>query len=476
MTRVPNAATIRVTNQYLWGELQVNNNEARAAVARPLTRTAAAVACALAAATWVAPASANVVTEWNAIALSCIPRGGPANAFDVSLVQAAVHDAVQAIEHRYEPYFSTPPAAGTESKAAAAAAAAYWVLTDNRVCPDTAQATLDAAFLPYKNVNDPGLVVGKAAADALLATEYRADNGAVWNGKVETGQWRPTPPGNATMAFVYAATTRPFVMDKPDQFRPGPPPPLSSDKYTREYNEVKEKGSILSHPATPGCPAPPETDKARFWAGNFGAQWNQVMRDVAIDRQLGIGDTARLLALGNLAAADAGIAVWDSKIHYNYWRPMTAIREGDTDGNPNTKGDTSWTPFIQSPHLSSQNPAYPDYVSGANGVTGAFTAILQLYFKSDFVPLAINKAPVGAAPVPICTTPRLFRRISDAAQEVVDARILLGIHFRSADEVARTLGQRVAWNTFANALRPVRNNYHGFGYGHGDDDDDHDRD
>jgi len=449
----------------------VNNNgpDAIAPSARPLARAVAAGLVCLTAASWVAPASANVVTEWNAIALSCIPRGGPANALDVSLVQAAVHDAVQAIEKRYEPYLSSPAAVGTESKAAAAAAAAYWVLTDNRVCPDTAQPTLDAAFLPWKNGIDPGLVVGKAAADAVLATEYRADNGAVWNGSTGVGEWRPTPPGLATMAFVYVATARPFVMDTPSQFRPGPPPPVASDKYTREYNEVKEKGSVQSHPATNACPAPADTDKARFWAGNFGAQWNQTMRDVAIDRQLGLGDTARLLALGNLAAADAGIAVWDSKIHYNYWRPITAIREGANDGNPKTEGDTSWTPFIQT--LSAQTPAYPDYVSGANGVTGAFTTILQLFFKSDFVPLAINKAPL-AATVPICTTPRLFRRISDAAEEVVEARILLGIHFRSADTAARTLGQRVAWNTFANALRPLRNNYHGFGNGHGDDDDD----
>ena len=108
-------------------------------------------------------------------------------------------------------------------------------------------------------------------------------------------------------------------------------------------------------------------------------------------------------------------------------------------------------------------------------MTGAFTTILQLFFKSDFVPLAINKAPL-AATVPICTTPRLFRRISDAAEEVVEARILLGIHFRSADTAARTLGQRVAWNTFANALRPLHNNYHGFGNGHDDDDGDHGHD
>src|SRR6185436_12982338 len=199
-------------HRYLSGDNQVNNNgpDAIAPSARPLARAVAAGLVCLTAASWVAPASANVVTEWNAIALSCIPRGGPANALDVSLVQAAVHDAVQAIEKRYEPYLSSPAAVGTESKAAAAAAAAYWVLTDNRVCPDTAQPTLDAAFLPWKNGIDPGLVVGKAAADAVLATEYRADNGAVWNGSTGVGEWRPTPPGLATMAFVYVATARPF--------------------------------------------------------------------------------------------------------------------------------------------------------------------------------------------------------------------------------------------------------------------------
>jgi hypothetical protein len=410
------------------------------------------VAC-LFAASWVAPASANVITEFNAIALSCIPRGGPATALDLALVHGAMHDAVQAIEKRYQPYFSSPPATGSESKAAAAAAAAYWVLSDNRVCPDTIQPTLENAFTPYRNSNDPGLVVGKAAADALLATEYRADNGATHTPGTGIGEWRPTPPGNLPMAFVYVATTRPFVMEKPEQFRPGPPPAVTSERYTKEYNEVKATGSVLSHPATGACPAPENTDMARFWAGNFAAQWNQVLRDVAIDRQLGIGDTARLLALGSLAAADAGIAVWDSKVHYNFWRPSTAINEGANDGNPNTAGDVNWRPFISSTHLNSQDPPYPDYVSGANGLTGAYTTILQLFFKTDHMAFEVHKA--SPATVPICTTPRLYRRISDAAQEVVDARIFLGIHFRTADAVGRQLGARAAWHTFTHALRPV---------------------
>jgi hypothetical protein len=415
------------------------------------------------AAAWAPTATANVVTEWNALALSCIPRGGPATALDVALVATAVHDAVQAIEKRYEPYFSSPPATGKESKAAAAAAAAYYVLSDDRVCPNTIQPTLDTAYAPYLAGNDAGLVVGKAAADALLATEYRAPTSATFTPPVGIGQWEPTPPAKAPMAFVYVGTLKPFVIDSPSQYRPGPPPALTSERYAKEYNEVKAKGGTLGHPATGACPAPADTDMARFWAGNFGAQWNQVLRDVAVSRQLGIGDTARLIALANLAAADTGIGIWDSKLHFNFWRPITAIHQGGADGNNKTAGDPTWVPFISSTHFpaGSQNPPYPDYLSGANGLTGAYTAMLQLFFKSDHLPFEIYKA--SPATVPICTNPRLYRRISDAAEEVVEARILLGIHFRSADTGARTLGTRVAWHVFTRALRPKHPGWHDFG-------------
>jgi hypothetical protein len=448
----------------------VNNNESVTAPipaenARRRYRVAApalAAACLLGAGA-MQPASANVVTEWNAIALSCIPRGGPATALDVALVQTAMHDAVQAIEKRYEPYLSSPAATGRESKAAAAAAAAYWVLSDDRVCPNTIQPTLETAYAPYLAGNDPGLAIGKAAADALLATEYRAPTSATFTPPAGIGQWRPTPPGNVPMAFVYVATLKPFVMDSPSQFRPGPAPALTSERYAKDYNEVKAKGGTLGHPATGASPAPADTDKARFWAGNFGAQWNQVLRDVAVSRQLGIGDTARLLALANLAAADAGIGIWDSKIAYNVWRPITAIHEGNADGNSKTAGDTTWVPFISSAHFpaGSQTPPYPDDLSGATGLTGAYTTMLQLFFKTDHLPFEIYKA--SPATVAICTNPRLYRRISDAAEEVVDARILLGIHFRFADTGARVLGTRAAWHVFTNALRPKHPGWHDFG-------------
>jgi hypothetical protein len=236
---------------------------------------------------------------------------------------------------------------------------------------------------------------------------------------------------------------------------------MTSAKYLAEYNEVKAKGSVNSHPAVGACPAPRDTDMARFWAGNFGVQWNEAIRNIAVDRQLSLGDTARLLALASLAAADSGIAVWDSKYYYHFWRPSTAIQLGNTDPNPDTAGDATWTPFIQSSHFpaGSANPPYPDYVSGANGLTGAYVAMLQLFFHTDWVPFEVYKAP-SAASVPICTNPRTFRRLSDAAQEVVDARVLLGIHFRSADTEARRLGTRVAFWTFTHALRPVSDREH----------------
>jgi hypothetical protein len=416
----------------------------------------------LAVASWAGPAAADAVTEWNALAIGCITRPGPTGLLDLALVQAAVHDAVQAIEKRYQPYLAAPAATGGESKAVAAAAAAYRMLSDDRICPEnavaTVQSTLDTAFAPYLAGNDPGLVVGYAAADTLLG-QHRGTTTTIplpFNGGTGAGEWRPTPPGNASMSLVYLATTTPFTMTSPSQFRPRPPPALTSEKYLREYNEVKEVGAVASHPAAAACPAPGNTDKARFWAGNFVAQWNEATRLIALDRQLPLGETARLLTLANLAAADAAIAVWDSKVHYNYWRPITAIQEGDNDGNDSTVGDPAWTPFIQSSHFPtapapSQTPPYSDYVSGANGLTGAFVATLQLYFGTDWVPFEVYKA--SPASVAICTNPRTYRRLSDAAQEVVDARIFLGIHFRSADVEARRLGTRVACWTFAKALR-----------------------
>ena len=188
---------------------------------------------------------------------------------------------------------------------------------------------------------------------------------------VGIGQWEPTPPGNLAMTFVYVATLKPFVMDSPSQFRPGPAPALTSERYVKDYNEVKGWADAR-HPATGACPAPADTDMARFWAGNFGVQWNQVLRDVAVSRQLGIGDTARLLALANLAAADAGIGIWDSKVHYNVWRPITAIQPGQRRRQRQDAGDTIWIPFISRRSLPGglANAAVPGLPLGRERLDG----------------------------------------------------------------------------------------------------------
>jgi hypothetical protein len=420
-------------------------------------------------------AHANVVAEWNAIAVQCIAVGagtlapsrpGPPGLLDLAIVHAAMHDAIQAIERRYEPYLATPPATGDESVAAAAAAAAHRVLK-LKVCP-TYAASLDAAFKPYLDGGNPGLEVGYAAGDALI-DEYRVPSPPVPPSGTGPGQWRPTPPGNQPFGFLFLANTKPFTFDEPKQFRAPPPPSLSSWEYLRDYNEVKRFGAVESHPAVGACPAQSRTEVARFWSGNFISQWNEAVRLIALDQQLSIGRTARLLALANFAAADAAITVWDSKLHFNFWRPIAAIREGDADGNNGTKGDPAWTPFIESAHFpaGSQTPPYPDYTSGANGLTGAFVTTLQLFFRTNRLNFEVYKATSAA--VAICTNPRQYQRLSDAAEEVVDARVWLGIHFRFADEAARRQGTRVAQWVFDRFLRPVH------GKDHDRDDKDQDR-
>jgi hypothetical protein len=197
-----------------------------------------------------------------------------------------------------------------------------------------------------------------------------------------------------------------------------------------------EKGRASAHPNS-------TTDLARFWTGNYVLQWNEVLQQIAVNKGLSVGDSARLFALANLAGADSAIAVWESKVFYNFWRPDTAIQQGDLDPNARTPGDVTWTPFLAS-------PLYPDYVSGANGLTGAFTGMIKEYFGTDQISFSVKNLNPA-----VVTKERFFTRTSAAAQEVVDARILLGIHFRSADEEARRLGNRVANWVLKKFLKPV---------------------
>ena len=391
--------------------------------------------------------NANVVSDWNKLAVVYVATGGPGmpqnppvgrtgppGLLDLALIQAAVHDAVQAIEGRFEPYYYADPTKfGSGQPAAAVAAAAHRMLV--LLYPSQA-ASLDAIYTTYLNTNglagDPGLAAGEAAAAALF-TQYRPTLAVTpFFGRNATGEWRSA----TALTFQFLAVSQPFTLTRIDQFRPEPPPPLTSTRYAREFDEAKALGNTTAHPNS-------RTDQARFWSGNYVSMWNEALQRIAENNVPDVGESARLLALANLAAADAAMAIWESKYFYNFWRPITAIQEGATDGNAKTDGDLAWTPLFATPN-------YPDYVSGANGLTGAFTGAMRLFFGGDDLNFSVKTTATSAI-----DKERWFTSIAAAAEEVVDARILMGIHFRAADEEGRELGQRVALWVFQKFLRPL---------------------
>ena len=401
---------------------------------------------------WAGSASADAVTDWNEIAQPAIAAGrpGPIGAMDSALVQIAVHDAVQALDRRFEPYHVEVKGAKGR-RAAAVAAAAYGVLAG--LYP-AQQGALETTYLSYLANNgltgDPGLLVGEKVAAGILPLARKNPDPLppAFVGGTEPGQWRPTesfignppgpPPSFSAMFAPWMGSFDPFTLTGPARFRAEPPPALTSERYRRDYNEVKALGKSDSTTRTPE-----QTDIAYFYSENFLAQWNRALRAIATQHLHRTGDSARLFALANMAMADAAITAWDSKTFYNFWRPLTAIREGDDDGNPHTVADPEWRSL-------SNNPNYPDYTSGANNLTGALTRTLQLYFGRDKFTFEVT----SLAPLAVQKT-RTYRRFSDAAQDVVDARIYLGIHFRFADTAARTQGQRVAEWAFNHFLLPV---------------------
>ncbi|HEY8540100.1 MAG TPA: vanadium-dependent haloperoxidase [Steroidobacteraceae bacterium] len=392
-----------------------------------------------------ATADADVITDWNEITLTCVQgptnpqRAGPPGLLDIAIVQAAVHDAVQAIEGRFESYhYENPALRGVGSLEAAAASAAHGVLKGMYGASASCLANVSDPAIVY--AGDPGLKAGTEAAAALLQLRRPTFQLPTdpWTGSHHPGQWRPTP-GTTHAQFTFMAVTAPFAMKSPKQFRPAPPPRLGSTQYWLDYIEVKALGANVSKWRTAA-----QTEASRFWTANFFSQWNEAVRYVANQRVAKIGDKARLFALVAFAAADSQISVYDAKYHYNYWRPITAIQEGGFDGNHLTKGDPGWTPFIAT-------PPYPDYSSGANCLAASITGVLRHFFGTDKVQLRIWTTASG-----VTRNPRVYRRLSDLEREMVGVRVWQGIHFRTAEEVGRQQGKAIADWTYRNYLRPLR--------------------
>jgi len=419
------------------------------------------IASALVALAAPAVACANAVTDWNLIASNAIVvtagQPPPVSVLHFAMLHGAVYDAVNAIDRGYQPYLVQPPSNPTDSKEAAAATAAFRVLMG--VFPGqagTLQLIYDAYIAALPD-NPPGskaagIVIGEATASAMLTN--RMNDGRFgpaptpYSSPRPPGVWRPTPPNFANDPSPWVGNVRPFIVPSAAMLRTDGPNPLTSSEYAEDFNEIKELGSLTSITRTPD-----ETDAAIFWQDQAMALWNRIFRTLAASQNLDIVKSARLFAMENLSAADALIGCWNDKYYHWFWRPITAIREADTDGNPDTQPDPAWlplfdpsTPVCNPPLLVT--PPFPDHPSGHCSATGAFVQTLQNFFGTDKISFSAfsNKS---------CTT-RSYERFSDALKEVIDARVWAGIHFRTADVQGAVLGNKVAHYLKRHYFQPVR--------------------
>jgi len=401
----------------------------------------------LASLTTANPARADAVVDWNIItsqAVATAGRVGGSAGLDFATVHLAIHDAVQAYDGRFEPY-AIKITGASGSPIAATAKAAHDVLVSR--FPAQA-ASLDSSYHGYladKGLaeDDAGVAVGEMAAAEII--QLRAHDGSypanpeIFVGGTTPGQWRPTPPALAPMAVPWLGSVTPFTLRDPTQFRGPPPPGLNSGKYTKDYNEVKSMGGLTNSARTAE-----QTDMAYFFADNAFLYWNRALQGIANAHLSNLGDSARLFALCAVVMADAPIVIWDTKKFYNFWRPITAIQEGNNDGNPRTVGDPAWLPLIVTPN-------YPEYSSGANSLSGSVTRMLARFFDTDEMTFTLT----SNFPLAVQKT-RTYSRFSDAADDVLNARILEGIHFRTGDATGRRQGKRVADWAFKHVLRPVQ--------------------
>jgi membrane-associated phospholipid phosphatase len=390
--------------------------------------------------------SADVVLEWNQLAVHAVGQARLSPVFvsrDLAITQAAVYDAVVAIDRSFEPYFAHVHASRGASLEAAAAQAAHDALA--ALFPSQA-ATFDAALAADLAGIPPGRArqgteVGHAVAQQILTWRSTDGSTAVVNYTPGTdpGDWQPTPPAFLPALAPQWPYVTPFAMTSGDQFRPGAPPALDSAAYAAAFNEVKDLGRADSTTRTGE-----QTQMARFWNDGLGTAfamgyWNRVAQQVATDQGLSLVQDARLFALLNIAEADAQISCWDAKYAYNLWRPVTAIRAADTDNNPATDPDATWTPLLVTPN-------FPSYTSAHSTLSGAAAKVLTALFGPD------HHFTVGADGLPGVT--RSFDSFAAAAEEAGQSRIYGGIHYQFDNVAGQQLGRSVADYVVGGFLKP----------------------
>ncbi len=397
-----------------------------------------------------APVHADAVLDWNGHAADAIvvrARQVPPRALiRLAMVHLAMYDAVNAIEGvPYEPYISAPSVLWPASEDAAAATAARDVLA--ALFPATMfselSVDLDAKYaaslaaLPDDAARANGIAVGHAAAAALLFTRAHdgRDNSVTYTPGSGPGIWNPTPPAFLSAQAPETASVQPFVLNSGSQFRPDAPFSLGSAEWASDYNEIKALGASTGSTRTAE-----QTDIARFWSDNPPLQWNRAWRGLSATRGLGPAENARYFAMLTSASADALIACWDAKFFYNFWRPVTAIRAGDTDGNPATVPDPAWIGSIIT-------PPHPEYPAAHGCFSGASTATLEYFFGGDEA-LSVDSQAPG-----VVRTVRTYTRFADALDEVLLARIYGGMHYRNSTRIGANIGKQVSRFTTTHYFR-----------------------
>ena len=373
-------------------------------------------------------AHADVVTDANARAADVVSRfpSTPITVRMMAIVQVAVFESVNAITGRYPAYRAKMTAAPGASVEAAVASATRTALL--KLLP-AQQAAIEADYqamlsrVPDGPTKAAGVAVGEQAANAIVA--LCADDGAmapdIYRPHAAAGVYVPT----MGPAVPHWGKRRPWIMTRGDQLRPGPPPSLTSDSWARDYNEIKAVGSRNSTQRTAE-----QTAIAKFWEATAPAVYWPVARSVAATAGRDVTDNARLLAVAAMAMDDGLIAVFDAKYTYNLWRPVTAIRNGDLDGNNATDRDPGWTPFIET-------PMHPEYPCAHCIVAGALGAVLEAELGSGPTPTLSSASSTAGGAV------RTWTSVGDFTKEVAQARIYDGVHYRTSTEVGSAMGKKI---------------------------------
>jgi hypothetical protein len=393
-----------------------------------------------------APSSfANVITDWDEKALAAVtPLAslGGTNPYlaqrMMAIVHAAMFDAVNSIERRYRPYLAELPAQPTTSKEAAAATAAATVLaTVDAKTANEMKAALATylASIPDGAAKSDGVKLGEAVAVKVM--EARANDGCD-----APDSYRPrTTPG----VYVPTAITissmwpdmKPFVMAKPSQFRPVPPVSLDSKEWAADYNELKDYGGQSSTKRSAQ-----QTEIARFWLVGPPVAYHPFVRQLVSTKQMDIVDSARFMTLVSVGLTDAIIAVLDAKYHYNFWRPITAIRNGDADDNPATDREATWQPIAPT-------PMHPEYPCAHCIQSGSVAGVVKAVLGSDEIPEIAMTSP---------TAPGVTRRwtnMTALTDEIASARIWAGFHYRFSTRVGTNMGRQVGDYVVKSVMQPA---------------------